>query len=50
VNALGDEGFAIDAMLEIPDTLDEERPSASRAGARAAAEIPQFLALRAVRR
>jgi SAM-dependent methyltransferase len=50
VNALGDEGFAIDAMLEIPDTLDGERPSAGRAGARAAAEIPLFLALRAVRR
>jgi ubiquinone/menaquinone biosynthesis C-methylase UbiE len=49
VNGLAAEGFAIDAMLEIPDTLDERRAPGVRAGSRAAAEIPLFLALRAVR-
>jgi SAM-dependent methyltransferase len=49
VNALAAEGFAVDAMLEIPDTLDEQRPATGRAGSRAAAEIPLFLALRARR-
>ena len=49
VNGLSGEGFAVDAMLEIPDTLDERRPAADRAGNRAAAEIPLFLALRASR-
>ena len=49
VNGLSAEGFAVDAMLEIPDTLDERRPAADRAGNRAAAEIPLFLALRARR-
>jgi len=49
VNGLAAEGFAVDAMLEIPDTLDEKRPAGGRAGARAAAEIPLFLALRASR-
>ena len=42
-------GFYIDAMLEIPDTLDERRPAGGRAGGRAAAEIPLFLALRGSR-
>jgi len=49
VNGLAAEGFFIDAMLEIPDTLDERRPTSARAGSRAASEIPLFLALRARR-
>jgi len=49
VNGLAAEGFFIDAMLEIPDTLDERRQSSARAGSRAASEIPLFLALRARR-
>jgi SAM-dependent methyltransferase len=49
VNGLAAEGFAIDAMREIPDFLDESRPGSRRAGARAAAEIPLFLAVRARR-
>ena len=49
VNGLAAEGFAVDAMREIPDTLDRGRPAGRRAGARAAAEIPLFLALRARR-
>ena len=51
VNALADAGFTIDAMLEIPDLPPERRPGkAARADARANAEIPIFLALRAIRR
>ena len=50
VNALGDAGFAVDAMLEIEDLPPERRPGrAGRADARAHAEIPIFLALRALR-
>ena len=49
VNGLAAEGFAIDAMLEIPDTLDDRRKQSDRAGERAAAEIPLFLGLRARR-
>lgn len=49
VNGLAAEGFAVDAMLEIPDALDDRRKQSDRAGGRAAAEIPLFLALRAVR-
>ena len=49
VNGLAAEGFVVDAMLEIPDTLDERRPPGGRAGDRAASEIPLFLALRARR-
>ncbi|HEX5012970.1 MAG TPA: class I SAM-dependent methyltransferase [Candidatus Limnocylindrales bacterium] len=49
VNTLAAEGFATDAMVEIPDTLDEQRGQGARAGNRAAAEIPLFLALRASR-
>ena len=37
VNGLSAEGFAVDAMLEIPDTLDEQRGQGARAGNRAAA-------------
>ena len=50
VNALGDAGFAIDAMVEVPDLPPDDRPGrAGRADARSAAEIPMFLALRAIR-
>ena len=50
VNALAEAGFATDAMLEIPDLPPDRRPGrASRGDARAAAEIPIFLGLRAVR-
>ena len=49
VNGLAAEGFAVDAMREIPDSLDEGRPRGRRAGSRAASEIPLFLALRARR-
>ena len=51
VNALAEAGFATDAMLELPDLPPERRPGrAARGDARAQAEIPIFLALRAARR
>lgn len=51
VNALAEAGFATDAMLEIPDLPPDRRPgTAVRGDARANAEIPIFLGLRAVRR
>jgi SAM-dependent methyltransferase len=51
VNAFAGVGFAIDAMIEIPDMPPERRPGkAARADARANAEIPIFLGMRAVRR
>lgn len=51
VNALADAGFATDAMVEIPDLPPDRRPGkAARGDARANAEIPIFLGLRAVRR
>ena len=51
VNALAEAGFATDAMLELPDLPPERRPGrAARGDARAQAEIPIFLVLRAVRR
>jgi SAM-dependent methyltransferase len=50
VNALAEAGFATDAMLEVPDLPPERRPGkAARGDARASAEIPIFLGLRAVR-
>jgi ubiquinone/menaquinone biosynthesis C-methylase UbiE len=50
VNALADAGFATDAMLEVPDLPPERRPGrAARGDARANAEIPIFLGMRAVR-
>jgi SAM-dependent methyltransferase len=50
VKAFGDAGFAVDAMLELPDLPPERRPGkAARGDARANAEIPIFLGLRAVR-
>ena len=51
VNALAEVGFATDAMLEVPDLPPDRRPGrAARGDARANAEIPIFLGLRAVRR
>ncbi len=51
VNALADAGFVIDAMLELPDLPPDRRPGrAARGDARANAEIPIFLGLRAIRR
>jgi len=51
VNALADAGFAVDAMLEIPDLPPDRRPGkVARGDARANAEIPIFLGLRAIRR
>jgi hypothetical protein len=50
VNALADFGYAVDLMLEIQDLPPERRPGrATRGDARANAEIPIFLGLRAVR-
>ncbi len=50
VNTFADAGFATDAMLEIPDLPPDRRPGkAARGDARANAEIPIFLGLRAVR-
>lgn len=49
VNALAEIGFATDAMLEIPDLPPQQRPGKARGDARANAEIPIFLGLRAVR-
>jgi ubiquinone/menaquinone biosynthesis C-methylase UbiE len=51
VNALAEAGFATDAMVELPDLPPEHRPGkAARGDARASAEIPIFLGMRAVRR
>ncbi|MGI8999065.1 MAG: class I SAM-dependent methyltransferase [Candidatus Limnocylindria bacterium] len=51
VNAFADAGFAVDAMLEIPDLPPDRRPGkVARGDARANAEIPIFLGLLAVRR
>ena len=50
VNGLAEAGFATDAMLEVPDLPPERRPGkAARGDARANAEIPIFLGLRAIR-
>ena len=50
VNALAEAVFATDAMLELPDLPPDRRPGrAGRGDARANAEIPIFLGLRAVR-
>lgn len=50
VNAFADAGFVTDAMLELPDLPPDRRPGkATRGDARANAEIPIFLGLRAVR-
>jgi len=50
VNAFADAGFLTDAMLELPDLPPDRRPGrAARGDARANAEIPIFLGLRAIR-
>ena len=50
INALSAVGFAVEAMLELPDMPPDARPRASqRASAKSDAEIPLFLGLRAVR-
>ncbi|HSK92480.1 MAG TPA: methyltransferase domain-containing protein [Candidatus Angelobacter sp.] len=50
VNALAAEGFATDAMLELPDLPPARRPGrVARGDERASAEIPIFLGLRARR-
>jgi SAM-dependent methyltransferase len=49
VNGLASVGFAIDAMLELPDLPDGLRPSGRRPADRADAEIPLFLGIRARR-
>lgn len=50
INGLAEYGFAVDRMLELPDLPADRRPGrAARAGERANAEIPLFLAMRAGR-
>jgi hypothetical protein len=49
INGLAALGFATDAMLEIPDLLNGQRPPGRRPADRADQEIPLFLALRARR-
>jgi SAM-dependent methyltransferase len=49
VNGLAAVGFAVDALVELPDLSGEARPRGRRAETRADAEIPLFLALRARR-
>lgn len=51
VNALGERGFGVDRMLEIPDLPAGSAPGRStRSTERARVEIPLFLGVRAVRR
>lgn len=49
VNALARIGFAVDAMLEIPDLPPEARPSPARRSSPSNPDIPLFLGLRAVK-
>jgi SAM-dependent methyltransferase len=50
VNALAGAGFVTDAMLELPDLPPERLPGkAAKADERSQAEIPIFLAMRAIR-
>lgn len=49
VNGLAAVGFAVDALVELPDLSGEARPRGRRAETRADAEIPLFLGLRARR-
>jgi len=50
VNALGERGFAVDRMLEMPDLAAAPAPGrGTRTTERARNEIPLFLGLRAVR-
>jgi SAM-dependent methyltransferase len=49
INALARVGFAVDAMLEIPDLPPELRPSFGSRSAPSNSDIPLFLGLRAIR-
>ena len=49
VNALGAFGFAVDAMLEIPDLAPAERPGRSQRDRLDSPDIPLLLGLRAAR-
>jgi SAM-dependent methyltransferase len=49
VNSLASVGFAVDAMLELPDLPEGSRPRGRRPADRADQEIPLFLGLRARR-
>jgi hypothetical protein len=49
VNGLAAVGFAVDAMVELPDLPDVLRPPGRRPAGRAGEEIPLFLGLRARR-
>lgn len=49
VNGLASVGFAVDAMVEIPDLPPEQRPRGRRAATLADEEIPLFLGIRARR-
>lgn len=49
VNGLAAIGFAVDALVEIPDLPTMERPRGRRAATRADEEIPLFLGMRARR-
>jgi hypothetical protein len=49
VNGLAAHGFAIDAMRELADLPEEDRPGRRRTKGKADAEIPLFLAFRARR-
>ena len=50
VNGLAAVGYAVDAMLELPDLPQGTRPRRGTPDTRAEAEIPMFLTIRAVRR
>jgi hypothetical protein len=49
INGLAAIGFAVDAMVEIPDLPTAQRPRGRRAATRADEEIPLFLGIRARR-
>jgi SAM-dependent methyltransferase len=49
VNTLADAGFAVDALHELADLPEGERPGRRPSRGKADAEIPLFLAMRAVR-
>lgn len=49
INVLDGVGFAVDAMLELPDISSDDQPLSRRSFAESEAEIPLFLGLRAVR-
>jgi len=49
VNALASNGFAVDAMLELPDLPAAGRPAVARRSLPGNVDIPLFLGLRAIR-